>query len=220
METVAYFQLVQDYENSELPQPNLPSLSHVKAANKMMAAGVTGAALVGGSLVQLPALACGSISSCRPVSWQPVVVRPIVVQPVVVRPSFPVCYQPSCYPQGGHEVGYYPEDNYYPEPDYKEHDYEESDCNCSGNSGGDDYHEIAFHPEDPNFLTLGSSGQLVALLQQTLLDQGFNPGPVDGLFGHQTSAAVADFQAAAGLQVDGIAGGQTLDALGLAGAGA
>lgn len=208
MEAVAYFQLVQDYESPELPEANLPSLDSLKVSRKAMAAGVTGAALVGGSLVQLPALACGD-GSCSSVSWQPVVVRPIVVRPVQ-----PVCYQPSCYPQGGgHDVGYYPEDNY-------QHDYQQSDCNCSGESGGGGYDEIAFFPEDPNFLTIGSEGQLVALLQQTLLDQGFDPGSVDGLFGHQTAAAVADFQAAAGLQVDGIAGGQTLDALGLAGAGA
>jgi hypothetical protein len=150
MEAVAYFQLAQDYESPELLEANLPSLDNFKVSRKVMAASVTGAALVGGSLVPLPALAY-HYGCCKPVSFRPVVVRPIVVRPVFK----PVCYQPSCYPQGGHDVGYYPEEgNHYP-------DYEQSDCNCSGDSGsGGGYDEIAFFPEHPNFLTLGSSGQL------------------------------------------------------------
>ena len=53
----------------------------------------------------------------------------------------------------------------------------------------------------------------VRVLQQRLRTLGQQPGPVDGLFGPLTEAAVKRFQSAAGLQVDGIAGPRTLRAL-------
>jgi uncharacterized protein len=40
-------------------------------------------------------------------------------------------------------------------------------------------------------------------VQQLLADLGYNPGPVDGVIGPQTRAAVRDFQADVGLSVDG-----------------
>lgn len=52
-------------------------------------------------------------------------------------------------------------------------------------------------------------------LQRRLVERGHNPGPVDGLYGLRTAAAVAGFQRAAGLVVDGAAGPVTLRALGL-----
>src|SRR5919112_4844314 len=50
----------------------------------------------------------------------------------------------------------------------------------------------------------------VRALQQRLRMLGHEPGPVDGLYGPLTEAAVQRFQAAAALTVDGIAGRQTL----------
>lgn len=52
-------------------------------------------------------------------------------------------------------------------------------------------------------------------LQTILRERGFDPGPIDGTFGAWTEQAVANFQSANGLVVDGIAGAQTLEALGL-----
>ena len=42
---------------------------------------------------------------------------------------------------------------------------------------------------------------------------GFNPGPMDGIFGEKTRAALIRFQKSRGLVADGIAGPQTLAAL-------
>lgn len=49
----------------------------------------------------------------------------------------------------------------------------------------------------------------IKAVQQALLDRGFDPGPVDGIWGRRTIAAVREFQRAEGLLVDGIYGPQT-----------
>lgn len=212
METVAYLEVAQDYE-SEL-QPHSEISERVKQSGKAVATslGIVATAWTGGLLSAAPALACGHIS-CRPrpIFVRPIFVRPIAVnpcchtRPIVVRPVDPCCrprpvyYQPvshsscdtSCYS--------------------KDHGYDEVD---------NDYHEVAFQPyADGNNLSIGDAGQTVALLQQALSDLGFSVS-VDGLFGRETANAVAAYQQSQGLLVDGIAGGQTLDSLGIAGAGA
>jgi uncharacterized protein (TIGR02594 family) len=57
-------------------------------------------------------------------------------------------------------------------------------------------------------------------IQQALKTAGFDPGALDGVWGRQTIAAVKAFQAARGLEADGIVGPQTVAALGGAPAGA
>jgi lysozyme family protein len=59
----------------------------------------------------------------------------------------------------------------------------------------------------------GSRGEHVAELQMLLRDGGVSPGSVDGIFGAKTEEAVREFQEAMGLQVDGIVGPRTWDAL-------
>ena len=49
----------------------------------------------------------------------------------------------------------------------------------------------------------------VRSLQRTLRRLGWSPGPIDGLFGPRTRAAVVRFQRSAGLAADGIAGRKT-----------
>lgn len=49
----------------------------------------------------------------------------------------------------------------------------------------------------------------VEAIQQALHDKGFDPGPVDGIWGRKTIAAVKEFQRAEGLEVDGIYGPMT-----------
>jgi peptidoglycan hydrolase-like protein with peptidoglycan-binding domain len=53
----------------------------------------------------------------------------------------------------------------------------------------------------------------VRMLQQRLRALGKQPGPVDGLYGPLTEAAVRRYQSAAGLAVDGVAGPRTMRAL-------
>lgn len=62
-------------------------------------------------------------------------------------------------------------------------------------------------------LQLDDQGPAVQALQSALKKAGFNPGSVDGDFGHGTEAAVMAFQASEGLNADGIAGPATLAAL-------
>jgi TPR repeat protein len=56
----------------------------------------------------------------------------------------------------------------------------------------------------------GNGSTQVRELQRRLTRAGYPPGPVDGRYGPRTEHAVARFQAARGLSVDGIAGAQTL----------
>ncbi len=61
----------------------------------------------------------------------------------------------------------------------------------------------------------GSSGETVSKIQETLKNQGFYSGAVDGVYGSGTEQAVKAFQQAYGLSVDGKAGAQTLAAMGI-----
>lgn len=62
-------------------------------------------------------------------------------------------------------------------------------------------------------LKIGSSGNEVTQLQQTLRSKGYFNGPVTGYYGSITQNAVIAFQRDHGLTVDGIAGPQTLGKL-------
>ena len=64
-------------------------------------------------------------------------------------------------------------------------------------------------------LKQGSSGPTVRKLQRKLKKLGFNPGPIDGIFGKKTRAALIRFQKSRRLIADGIAGPRTLAALNL-----
>ena len=65
----------------------------------------------------------------------------------------------------------------------------------------------------------GSRGGEVTQIQQRLSQLGYDPGKADGIFGDRTLAAVKAFQRDYGLTVDGIAGKNTLAALGITGGG-
>lgn len=84
----------------------------------------------------------------------------------------------------------------------------------SGDFTNERYNEAAV----PEVLRYGSSGEAVRRLQERLRRKGYNPGPIDGVFGSQTENAVRQFQLANNLTPDGIVGSETLTALGIPGA--
>ena len=55
-------------------------------------------------------------------------------------------------------------------------------------------------------LSLGARGSDVQKLQRLLEQNGFRPGPVDGIFGNMTHGAVISYQQATGLPVVGVVG--------------
>lgn len=62
---------------------------------------------------------------------------------------------------------------------------------------------------------LGSSGNEVVKIQTKLKQWGYYNGDIDGIYGSKTKAAVEKFQRNNGLSVDGIAGTNTLRAMGI-----
>jgi peptidoglycan hydrolase-like protein with peptidoglycan-binding domain len=67
--------------------------------------------------------------------------------------------------------------------------------------------------QEENMLQRGSSGKEVKKMQEALKRAGFSPGPIDGIFGPKTEAAVRKFQEYAKVKVDGIVGPKTMGAL-------
>ena len=58
-------------------------------------------------------------------------------------------------------------------------------------------------------LRRGDTGNDVRTLQTALTRAGYDPGPINGIFGAQTEQAVKQFQRVLGLQEDGIVGPKT-----------
>ncbi len=72
------------------------------------------------------------------------------------------------------------------------------------------------HRESSEVLSrLGSRGEEVRKIQQRLKNWGYYSGSVDGIYGTQTQSAVKYFQRKNGLTADGIAGKNTLAAMGI-----
>ena len=61
----------------------------------------------------------------------------------------------------------------------------------------------------------GSTGEAVRTIQEKLVRWGYLDGPVDGIYGSKTTAAVKKFQAKNGLTADGVVGPATQKALGM-----
>jgi len=69
-----------------------------------------------------------------------------------------------------------------------------------------------------NKVAAKSEGTNVRAAQQALRDQGYNPGPIDGVMGPRTSAALRDYQTKQGLTASGQLDDATMDKLGVRGA--
>ncbi|MEB3340085.1 peptidoglycan-binding domain-containing protein [Okeania sp.] len=66
--------------------------------------------------------------------------------------------------------------------------------------------------ETDKILAKGDRGSKVKTLQLRLETMGFNPGPIDGIFGMKTVAAVKEFQKSQGIEIDGIVNEKTWEA--------
>lgn len=78
------------------------------------------------------------------------------------------------------------------------------------------YNLPAFETQAVQVLSrLGSKGDEVTKIQTRLKQWGYYNGAVDGVYGSKTEKAVRQFQQKNGLKADGIAGTQTLKAIGL-----
>jgi len=66
----------------------------------------------------------------------------------------------------------------------------------------------------PVLCETNATPEFVKKIQRALLKAGFNPGPIDGVIGSQTQAAIVKYQKAKGLAVGGITF-ETLKSLGL-----
>ncbi len=64
-----------------------------------------------------------------------------------------------------------------------------------------------------SYLSQGSKGEEVRLLQEKLKSAGYDPGPIDADFGPRTKAAVKAYQQAKGLDPDSVVGPLTWSAL-------
>ena len=72
---------------------------------------------------------------------------------------------------------------------------------------------IPSQPSPRQIVSRGDRGVDVTIIQQKLADLGFNPGPIDGIFGPLTVDAVERFQRSARIGVDGVVGPETRNAL-------
>lgn len=61
----------------------------------------------------------------------------------------------------------------------------------------------------------GSTGSTVSQIQTRLKNWGYYSGSIDGVYGSGTESAVKSFQSKNGLSADGVAGSETLRALGI-----
>ncbi|MEG4067996.1 peptidoglycan-binding protein [Microcoleus sp. Pol11C2] len=69
-------------------------------------------------------------------------------------------------------------------------------------------------PGNPPLLNKGAVGSKVKTLQVRLEIQGYDPGPIDGIFGARTATAVKNFQQYKGLMANGMVDETTWKALG------
>jgi N-acetylmuramoyl-L-alanine amidase len=77
------------------------------------------------------------------------------------------------------------------------------------------YHVFFRNDEILALSKYGSQGSEVTQIQTKLKRWGYYNGNIDGIYGSQTLAAVKWFQSKNGLTVDGIAGKNTLEAMGI-----
>jgi peptidoglycan hydrolase-like protein with peptidoglycan-binding domain len=77
-----------------------------------------------------------------------------------------------------------------------------------GIAGPQTWQALPADPDTPE-LSNGSTGTEVSAMQQPLANIGLYSGPIDGIFGSNTEAAVRAYQTSRGVTSDGIVGDET-----------
>ncbi|MGQ4645724.1 peptidoglycan-binding protein [Lyngbya aestuarii] len=103
--------------------------------------------------------------------------------------------------------------NEYPNSDFREREYPVGEPIRKYRQTAPNYPTSV----DEVVLRRGDRGPAVKKLQEELRRRGFNPGPIDGIFGSQTEVALRRFQRTYRLYGNGIADARTLAALGIYG---
>lgn len=86
----------------------------------------------------------------------------------------------------------------------------------AGTALSDAHPEEAYPDNLPAMVSPGPYASLIQAVQQKLHERGFDAGPVNGVFGTKTQAALAQFQLAQTLPASGALDDETLQALGVA----
>lgn len=124
------------------------------------------------------------------------------------------------YPGYGY-VYYFPDSGYYVSPDYYGNDYDASAETSDNNTSPPDYSDNGSPTQQPQETQQpppppapARAGLYVtSQVQQALVQEGYYNGPIDGIDGDRTRAAVANFQKDMGLKVTAIINDPLLTAL-------
>ncbi len=82
-------------------------------------------------------------------------------------------------------------------------------------AGGDKTAPKADGSSAHSSMSSSASAETIRQAQQKLMDQGQNPGPIDGIMGPQTQAALKSYQEAKGMTASGNLDQQTMASLGV-----
>ena len=115
------------------------------------------------------------------------------------------------------DLGFYPWDTFwYPYGNYYGYGYyPDSYGYGSGYYDSYGYQDQEYYGANSDGVTVQSADSIVANAQETLAQQGYYRGEIDGILGPETSRAIARFQNNQGLRVTGVLTRDTVEALGL-----
>jgi Putative peptidoglycan binding domain len=111
------------------------------------------------------------------------------------------------------DTGFYPWWPYWYPYDYYGYGY--PDGYDQGYYGSDAYQGEEYYGQNGDPQSDQNNGSTVAVVQERLEREGYYHGQIDGVFGPETRAAIAQFQSNHGLRVTGALTSETLAALGL-----
>jgi N-acetylmuramoyl-L-alanine amidase len=78
-----------------------------------------------------------------------------------------------------------------------------------------DYYPYSYYDYDYEPVAYTDDGSIVAQVQQQLARAGYYYGPIDGVLGPRTQAAIRSFERANGLRVDGMISNELIATMGL-----